>query len=90
MALSAEALPRSLGGWGRASCFPQAASCFAHQEAALAPLLQRLLWPGCGVAALLGQGLGAVNSSGPRQPLPLPARPFGLPLTRRRSLSLDV
>lgn len=59
------------GGWGQASCFPRAASCFAHQEAALAPVLEPLLGLGCSVAARLGQGLGAVNSSGPRQP-PLP------------------
>lgn len=77
MELSSEALLRSSGGWGPASCFPRAASCFAHHEAALAPLLRSLpaalLWLDCSVAAPLGQGLGAVNSSGPRQPLPLPA-----------------
>lgn len=79
MELSFEALPLSLGGWGRASCFPQAASCFDHQETVLAPLLEPLLWLGCSVAALLGQRLGAVNSSGPRQPLPLPAHPSASP-----------
>lgn len=77
--LSFEALPLSLGGWGRASCFPRAASCFGHQETALAPLLEPLLWLGCSVAALLGRRLGAVNSSGPRQPLPLPAHPSASP-----------
>lgn len=77
--LSFEALPLSLGGWGRASCFPRAASCFGHQETALAPLPEPVLWLGCSVAALLGRRLRAVNSSGPRQPLPLPARPSASP-----------
>lgn len=71
------------GGWGKASCFPWIASCFAHQEAVLAPLLKPLLWLGCSVAAGLSQGLGAVNSSGPRQPPPCTpaAHPFCLPLS---------
>lgn len=54
-----DALPVSSGGWGQASCFPQAASCFAHQEAALAPLLKILA---CCVAAA---GLQRGSPAGP-------------------------
>jgi hypothetical protein len=77
-----ETLPLPSGDWDQASCFPWVASCLAHQEAALAALLKSLLC--CSVAALLGQGPEAVNSScpgGPSASLPSPSafpRPPGV------------
>ena len=77
---SSEALPLSSRGWVQASCFPRVASCFAHQEAALAPLLKS--WQSCWARAR-----ELLTPLGPGSPFPSQPDPFCLPLTCRSSVS---
>lgn len=75
-----------LRGLGPGQLFSPAASCFAHQEAALAPA-KTVAVVGLQRGSLAGPGPGAVNSSGPRQPLPLPAHPSARPPPRPAGVS---